>query len=197
MLLAGAALNGRCLYQYLPNGHTNMVRYDDLVSNCSLWYPKLVSMIDMYFTLSSLGSISFNVGHLWMGLISTWLNLTRSKHNLILPFALHTNTQLLHHSANSSTPIGVMISIFCRCSSSFLNGFCNAYATCLGDTWCSLPSGLSCKENVPSKHPMPLNTSPNVLCISHVRLMLLLLSASTFCDEKKIISYFVCIILAI
>ena len=131
---AGAALNGRHLYQYLPNGHANVVRYDDLVSNYRLWYPKLTSMIDIYFTLLSLGTMSFNVGPLCMGLISTWFSLARSKYNLTLPFALGTNTKLLHHSANSSTPRGVMMSIFCRCSRSSLNGFCNAYTTCLCGT---------------------------------------------------------------
>ena len=130
----GAAPSSRHLYWYLPNGHTNVVRYDNLVSNCRLWYPKLASIIDMYFTLLSLGSISFNVGSLWMGLISTWFSLTRSNHSLTLPFPLGTNTKLLHHSANSSTLRGLMMSIFCRHSSSSLNSFCNAYATCLGDT---------------------------------------------------------------
>ena len=113
----------RCLYWYLPNGHANVVRYDDLVSNCRLWYPKCVSIIDMYFTLLSLGGISFNVGPLWMGLISTWYILAGSKHNLTLPFALGTNRKLLHHYTNSSIPRGLMMSIFCRHSSSSLKVF--------------------------------------------------------------------------
>ena len=126
---AGTALNGNHLYWYLPNGHANVVRYEDLVSNCRLWYPELASIIDMYFTLLSLGGISFNVGPIWMGLISAWFSLTSSNHSLTLPFALGTNTKLLHHSVNLSIPRGVMMSIFCSHSSSSLNGFYNAYAT--------------------------------------------------------------------
>ena len=48
ILPAGAAPKGRCLYQYLPNGHANMVRYDDCISNHRLWYPELASIIDMH-----------------------------------------------------------------------------------------------------------------------------------------------------
>ena len=128
----GAAPNGNHLYQYLPNGYANVVRYDDLVSNCRLWYPKLASITDIYFILLSLGSISFNEGPLWMGLISAWFSLAGSKHSLTLPIVLDTNTELLHHSADSSIPRGVMMSIFCSNSSSSLNGFCNTYATYLG-----------------------------------------------------------------
>ena len=61
---------GRHLYQYLPNGHANVVRYDDLVSNHGLWYPELASMIDMFFTLLSLGSMSLSVRPLCTGLIN-------------------------------------------------------------------------------------------------------------------------------
>ena len=197
ILPTGAALNGRCLYQYLPNGHANVVRYDDLVSNCRWWYTKLTSIIDMYFTLLSLGSMSLSVGPLCMGLINALFSLAGSRHNLTLPFALGTNTKLLHHSAISSTPRGVMMSIFCRCSSSSLNGYCSAYATHLGGAWYSLLSGLSCKENVPLKHPMSLNTSPYVLLISHISSLLFLLSASTIRWWEKVISYFVCIVVAI
>ena len=31
----------------------------------------------------------------------------------------------------------------------------------LGDAWYGLLSGSTCNENVPSKHPVPLNTSSN------------------------------------
>ena len=54
---AGTAPKGKHLYQYLPNGHENMVRYDNCVSNCRLWYPDPTSMIDMCCTLFSLGNI--------------------------------------------------------------------------------------------------------------------------------------------
>ena len=159
----GAAPNSRHLYQYLPKGHANVVRYDDLVSNWRLWYPKLASIIDIYFTLLSLGNMSLSVGPLCINLINAWFSHARSRHNLTLPFTLGTNTKLLHHSAVSSTPRGVIMSIFCRHSTSSLNGFCSAYATCLGGTWYGLLSGLSCKENVPLKHPMPLK-HPQMCC---------------------------------
>ena len=131
----GAALNGSHLYLYLPNWHANVVRYDDFSSNFRLWYPELASIIDIYLTLLSLGSISFNVGPLSIGHINAWFNWAGSKHNLTLPLALGTNTKLLHHSAVLSTPSGVMISILCNQSNSSLNGFCSTYATCLGGAW--------------------------------------------------------------
>ena len=99
----GAALNGGCLYLYLPNWHVNVVRYDNFSSNFRLWYPELASITDIYLTLLSLGSISFNVGPLYIGLINAWYSHAGSKHNLTLPLALGTNTKLLHHSATSST----------------------------------------------------------------------------------------------
>ena len=61
ILPASTAPNGKCLYWYLPNGHENVVRYDDCLSNLRLWYSELVSMIDMYCTLFSLGKISLSV----------------------------------------------------------------------------------------------------------------------------------------
>ena len=66
---AGTAQNRSHLYLYLPNWHTNVVRYDDFSSNFRLWYPELPSIIDIYLTLLSLGSILFNVGPLCIGLI--------------------------------------------------------------------------------------------------------------------------------
>ena len=182
---AGTGPKGRSLYWYLPNGHVNVVRYDNWVSNHKLWYPKLTSIIDMYFTLFSLGNISLSVGLLFISLIKAWFSHVGSRHSLTLPFALGTNTKLLHHSAISSIPNGVMMSIFCRYSSSSLNGFCNMYATCLGGTWYGLLSGLSCKENVPLKHPIPLDMSPNVSWIFCILALLFLLSASTLSDENK------------
>ena len=46
-------------------------------------------------------------------LMSDWLSLARSKHNLTFPFGFGTDTKLLHHSAASSMPRGVMMSSFC------------------------------------------------------------------------------------
>ena len=82
-------------------------------------------MIDMYCTLFSLGKISLSVGLLCTGLINAWLSCAESKHSLILPLALGTNTKLLHHSNVSSAPNGVMMSISCRHFSSSLNSFCS------------------------------------------------------------------------
>ena len=56
--------------------------------------------------------MSFNVGPLWTGLINAWFNLAGSKHNLTLPFALGTNTKLLHHSTVLSIPSGVIMCTF-------------------------------------------------------------------------------------
>ena len=66
----GAALKGKHLYQYLQNGHENMVRNDECVSNHRLWYPDLALMIDMYCTLFNLGNISLSVRPLCIGLIN-------------------------------------------------------------------------------------------------------------------------------
>ena len=131
----GTALNGSHLYQYLPNGLANVVRYADFSSNFKLWYPELASIIDTYFTLLSLGSTSFNVEPLCRGLINAWFNLTGPKHNLTLPFALGTNTKLLCHSAVSSIPSCVIMSNFCNQPSSSLNSFCHAYTTHLVGDW--------------------------------------------------------------
>ena len=64
MLPAGTAPNSSHLYQYQPNGHVNVVRYDDFSSDFKVWYPKLASTIDIYFTLLSLGSMLVNMGPL-------------------------------------------------------------------------------------------------------------------------------------
>ena len=139
--------------------------------------------MDMYCLLLSLVSISFSVGPLCIGLINAWLSHAGSKHSHTLPFALGTNTKLLHHSAISSTPSGAMMSISSSQSRSSLNGFCSAYATHLGGTWYGLLSSLSCNENVPSKHPIPLKTFPKVSWIFCVMMLLFLLPASVFAEE--------------
>ena len=96
----------------LPNWCTNVVRYDDLSSNFRLWYREVASMIDIYLTLLSLGSISFSEGPLCTGLINVWFSHAGSKHNQTLPLALGTNTKLLHHSNISLTPSCIIVS-FC------------------------------------------------------------------------------------
>ena len=117
-------------------------------------------MSNRYCTLLSFGNISFNVGPLCTGLISAWFNWAGPKHSLTLPLALDTSTMLLHHSKTSSTPRGVIITCCSLCSSSW-NGFCSTNATDHGSAWYGVLSVFSCKENVPSKQAMPLNTSPN------------------------------------
>ena len=133
--------------------------------------------------LLSFSSISLSVGPLCIDIINAWLSHTGSKHRCTLLFALGTTTKLLHHSAISSTPRGVMMSSSCSHFSSSLKGFCNAYAICLGGAWYGLLSGLSCNKNVPLRHPMPLKTSPYVLCIFCVISLLPLLSASGSLEE--------------
>ena len=47
-----------------------------------------------------------------MGLISAWFRHGGSRHNLTIPLALGTNTKLLHHSTDLSTPSGTRMSTF-------------------------------------------------------------------------------------
>ena len=183
---AGAAPNGSCLYLYLSNWHENAVRCNALLSNFRLWYPELASMIDMYLMLLSFGSMSFSMDPLCMGLINAWFTCAGSKHNLTLPLALGTSTKLLHHSDSLSSPIGTIMACCCCLSNSSLNGFCSAYATHLGGTWYSLLSSLSYKENVSSKHPMPLNITLTSLCICCVNSALFLFSVSQFGSESSL-----------
>ena len=185
MLPTGTALKGSCLYWYWPNGHVNVDRYDEFSSNFKLQYPKLTFIIDIYFTLLNLGSMSFNVGPLWTGLINASFNLAGSKHNLTLQFAFGTNTKLLHHTAVSSTPSGVIMSSFCSWSNSSLHGFCSIYATHLGGAWFGLLSGLKLQWKCSFEAP---NTLKNIIKHSVyflVSSMLFLLSISMFGDDRK------------
>ena len=47
---------------------------------------------------ASLNRMTFNVGLICTGLISAFISLAGSRHNLTLPFSLKTSTKLLHHS---------------------------------------------------------------------------------------------------
>ena len=125
----GTVPNGICLYQYQPHEHANIIKYDDFLSNFKLWYPKLTSIIDIYYTLLNIGRVSFDMQPLWRSLINVWFNLAGSKHNLTLLFALGTNTNLLHHSTVSSIPSGMIMSSFCSWSNSSLKAFSSTYAT--------------------------------------------------------------------
>ena len=172
---AGAAPNSSHLYLYQPNWHVNVVSYKDLSSNFWLWYPDLASISEMSLTLLSFGIMLLNLGPLCMGLIKAWFSHAWSKHSLTLPLALCTNTKLLHHSAISLNPSGVIMSCCCSLSNSSLNSFCNAYDKHLVGALYGLPSGFSYNKNVPSKHLMPLNTSSNFQFICYVN------SALFFC----------------
>ena len=142
-------------------------------------------MIDLYLMLLSFGSMSFSLGPLCMDLINAWYSHAGSKHKLTLLLALGTGTKLLHHYDVSLTPSGAIISCCCCLSNSSLNGISSTYATHLGGTLYGLLSSFSCKENVPSKHPMPLNTTLNYLHICCVNSALFLSSVSQFGPERK------------
>ena len=125
---AGTAPNGYLLHLYLPNQHTNVVRYDDLWSNIMLWYHELATIRERYCVLFNFGNISLNVGCLWTGLINAWVSFSGSRHNLTYPFGFVTDTKVLHHSTVSSMPSGAMMSCCCSHSNSSLNGLCGGYA---------------------------------------------------------------------
>ena len=182
---AGVAPNSSHLYLHHPNWHVNVVRYNDLSSNFRLWYRDLASISERSLTLLSFGIMLLNVGPLCMGLIKAWFSHAWSKHSLTLPLALCTNTKVLHHSAISLNPSGVIMSCCCSLSNSSLNSFCNAYDKHLGGAWYGLPSGFSYNKNVPSKHPIPLNTSSNFQFICYVNSALFFLSVSQFGLERK------------
>ena len=148
------------------------MRHDDLSSNLWLWYPELTSIRDKYFTLFNFGKISLSVGPLWTNLISTWLSLAGSRHSLTLPLGVGASTKLLYHSAISSMPKGVIISCCWSLSNSSLNVFWSAYAMHFMDAWYGLLSSFTCYKHVPSKHPIPVNTSSNSFCSSFVNSML-------------------------
>ena len=67
-------------------------------------------------------------------------------------------TKLLHYSTVSAMASCVTASC-CFSLSNSLNGFCSAYAMFLAGVCYGLLSGLSCKENVLSKHPLPIKIS--------------------------------------
>ena len=130
------------------------------------------------FMVFIFGKISLSVDPLWTGLISTQFSLAGSKHNLTFPLGLSMRTKLLHYSAVSFIPSGGMMSCCCSLSNSSLNSFCSAYVMHLRGVWYGLVSGFSCKENILSKHPLPLKTSLKSLysCFVISALALLLLS---------------------
>ena len=94
-------------------------------------------------------------------------------------------TNLLHHSAVSPMHSGVMMFCCCSLSNSSLNGFCSAYATCLRGNWYGLLFGFSCKENIPSKHPISLKMPSKSLCRCFFISLLALLSPSLLGPGRK------------
>ena len=110
----------------------------------------------MFLCWLLLGIYHWGWDPLWTGHMSVWLGLDGSKHNLSFALGSGTNTELLHHSAISLMSSGVMRSCCCSCSSPPLNGFSRAEATHLGAAMAYFL--LVYNVNVPSKHPIPVNT---------------------------------------
>ena len=190
--LSRAAPNGSCLYLYLPNWHLQrllgkMILHLAAGYDTQSWHLWVTGIVCYW----GFGNISFNIGPLCTGHISTWFNWAGSKHSLTLLLALGTNTQLLHHSSISSTPRGVIISCYCSLCSSSWNGFCSAYATHHGGAWYVLLFAFSYKEYVPSKLPMPLKTSSNSVCICCVNSALFLLSLLQLGPARKEVCWFI------
>ena len=79
---AGAAPKGNLFYQYLPNCHANVVKYDDFSSSFKLWQLELTSIKEIYFTLFSLSKILLSVVPLCTSLMSAWFNFAKSRHSL-------------------------------------------------------------------------------------------------------------------
>ena len=160
------------------------MRIFHLTSNCDAL--NILSIIDIYCTLMSFGNMSFNIGPLWVGLINAWFNLALGL-NITWPYhSLWVLTQSYYTTLLFHWPLEGWLYPFSSASpNSSLNGFCSTYTTHLSGTWYGLLSGLSCKENVPLKHPIPLNMLANILCTLHVSLPLFLLSASTFGEDRK------------
>ena len=136
-------------------------------------------MIDMYCMLFDFGRISFNVGPLCISLISAWLShalgpsITTPYHLLWVPTQSYCTILLFHLLPTAVlwcpslvvivVPPGMVSAAHMPCAS----------REC---TWYGLLSSLSCKENVPLKHLILLNTLPYSSCILCVMALLLLLS---------------------
>ena len=108
--------------------------------------------------------MSLTVGPLSMGLMSAWLSLTVSRYCHTVPLGLCTSTELLHHSAISSTFNVAIISCLSNLSDSFYMGSYSACATYLGGTWFDFASS-SLSKKVPLMHPILVNKVLNAMCI--------------------------------
>ena len=114
----------------------------------------------MYLMLVSLGRLSFRAAHMCTGLIITLLSLAGYRHSCTVPFALGTKTKLLHYSDVSFTAKGTIISCFYNNSNSPPSDSKSTYATLFARIQYGWLPSLTCNLNVPSKHPVPGNTSP-------------------------------------
>ena len=65
-----------------------------------------------YFTCVNIDSILFSIEPLWRGLISALSSFAGSRHSIAFPFALDTNTKLLHHSDMSEMLVGLSLAAF-------------------------------------------------------------------------------------
>ena len=166
-----------------------MVKYEDFVSTFRLWQPELTSVMVVLHTLVSLGSTSFNVGPLCIGLINAWLSLAGSRHKGTAQLNLGTTMKLLHLSAISPILSAAEICCPCSLSNSFLKGFLGACDMHIRGTWYDFASFLTCKSKVPVKHPYPINTLPYSLCILDVVLSFASLSASAPSPASNKVSY--------
>ena len=63
-------------------------------------------------------------------------------------------------------PSCAIMSCFWSHSNSSSKSFCSVQATHLRGAWYGLLPGLNCKEDIPLKQPIPLNTSLNCFCTS-------------------------------
>ena len=69
MSAAETAPNSRPAYMYLPNWHTNVVRYDDFSLSFMLWYPEFASICVWNPMPPNSGNTTLTVEPLCPGLI--------------------------------------------------------------------------------------------------------------------------------
>ena len=131
--LASTTPSSSWIYVYLPKGQEQVVKCNDCLSNCKLWYPKLALMSIRCLTPANLSKMSLKIGSLWIGLIRTLFNHARSKHNLTLPLAFGAIIKLLHHSNVLPVSRGTVVCCFCSLSSSCSGFFkCRNFPSWLG-----------------------------------------------------------------
>ena len=165
-------LNGSLINLYLPNFHGNVTKYEDFLLSFRLWYPKPTSVMVIYHTFVSLGSISFHVDPLCTTCTGTCLSLVESRHICTVLLDWGNITKLLHISAVLSTPSGASILCCCWLSSSFIIGSCSTYHTHLWSTWYGFVQSLTCRKKIPLKYTIPVNRTLYSSCVFSVVLPL-------------------------